>query len=93
MTKKRAYLLHTRAHTNKKMINNPKEKWAMIIHGQFTEREKEIANKYGKDSRPHLEKWQLKQPEGSLPDWQRQKMLLICDVAKAMEKQAPPHTT
>lgn len=28
----------------------------MIIHGQFTEREKEIANIYGKDSRPHLGK-------------------------------------
>lgn len=46
-----------------------------------------MANKYGKAARPQLGKQQLKQQLHSLPDWQRQKMLLKDDVPKMMVKQ------
>lgn len=46
-----------------------------------------MANKYRKAARPQLGKWQLKQQLHSLPDWQRQKMLLKDHVAKMMVKQ------
>lgn len=52
-----------------------------------------MANKYRKAARPQLGKWQLKQQLHSLPDWQRQKMLLKDHVAKMMVKQVPPPTT
>lgn len=52
-----------------------------------------MANKYGKGARPYLVREMTKQQLDPLPDWQRQKMLLIHHVAKVMDKQVPPHTT